>query len=195
MREQYSRYRGKAGRLVATDQLLHTPQVSCAYVPNGILCNPSDQRKQPPALPSPTWVLSLSHALQERAYPHGAKIQDPSPNPEKQNSCFSTKPCQGVAHARARVGKIRFFDHPYNPLMQEQFSASGGKAVKPGPTGNLQVGFAPSRRVRQYANEEANCGALRCPVRCWMGVGGLQKLSRGKSRGTAGEPEVQRDGW
>ena len=24
------------------------------------------------------------------------------------------KPCQGVPHARARVGKFRFFDHPYN---------------------------------------------------------------------------------
>ena len=30
--------------------------------------------------------------------------------------------------------------------------------------------------------------AVRC--QSWMGVGGLQKLSRGKSRGTAGEPEV-----
>lgn len=55
-------------------------------------------------------------------------------DPEKQNSCFSSKPCQVVAHTRARVGKIQFFDYPHNPRMQELFSASGGKVVKLGPT-------------------------------------------------------------
>jgi len=246
----------------------------------------ANQRKQPLTLSSPTWARGLCGLLQESACPHGAKINGlsprfciPGPLPfcaktERQNSCFSPKPCQVVAHARARVGKIRFFDHPYNPRMQEQFSASGGKAVKLGPTSmrsaspgppstclkprNTEIPLLPkslsrgTARARARAKSrffdhpynprmltqlsltrtnpgkagakpesgrastlpgvyrcsrwpigglatmgrmDANCSALRCAVRCWMDVGGLQKLSRGKSRGTAGEPEVQRDGW
>jgi hypothetical protein len=74
--------------------------------------------------------------------------------PEKQNSCFSPKPCQVLAHARARVGKIRFFDHPYNPRMQEQFSASGGKAVKLGPTSMRSTSPGPPSTCLKPRNTE-----------------------------------------
>ena len=57
--------------------------------------------KQPLALTSPTWVRGLSRVLREGARPRGAE------NREKQNSCFSQKPCQVVAHARA-WGKSAF---------------------------------------------------------------------------------------
>ena len=87
--------------------------------------------KQPLALTSPTWVRGLSSVLREGASPRGAE------NREKQNSCFSPKPCQGVVHARARVGKIRLFDQPYNPRMLTQESVTRtnpGKAeAKPEP--------------------------------------------------------------
>jgi len=89
--------------------------------------------KQPLALTSPTWVQGLSRVVREGARPRGAE------NREKQNSCFSPKPCQVVAHARARVGKIRLFDQPYNPRMLTQESVTRtipGKAeAKPGPSG------------------------------------------------------------
>jgi hypothetical protein len=82
--------------------------------------------KQLLALTSPTWVRGLSRVLREGARPRGAK------NREKQNSCFSPKPCQGVAHARARVGKIRLFDQPYNPRMLRQESVT---RTNPGKAG------------------------------------------------------------
>jgi hypothetical protein len=72
--------------------------------------------KQPLALTSPTWVRGVRPVLREGAHPRGAE------NREKQNSCFSPKPCQVVDHARARVGKIRLFDQPYNPRMLTQVS-------------------------------------------------------------------------
>ena len=74
--------------------------------------------RQPLALTSPTWVRGLSRVLREGARPRGAE------NREKQNCCFSPKPCQVVAHARARVGKIRLFDQPYNPRMLTQESVT-----------------------------------------------------------------------
>ena len=49
------------------------------------------------------------------------------------------------------MGKIRFFDHPYNPRKREQSCASGGKAVKLGLTNRLQVGstrFPALTRIR-----------------------------------------------
>ena len=104
--------------------------------------------KQRLALTSPTWVRGHSRALREGARPRGAK------NREKQNSGLSPKPCQGVAHARARVGKIRLFDQPYNPRMQEQFSASGGKAVKLGPTGMRSASPEPPSACLKPRNTE-----------------------------------------
>jgi hypothetical protein len=87
--------------------------------------------KQPLALTSPTWVRGLSSVLREGARPRGAE------NREKQNSRFSPKPCQVVAHARARVGKIRLFDQPYNPRMLTQESVTrtnpGKAGAKPEP--------------------------------------------------------------
>ena len=87
--------------------------------------------KQPRALTSPTWVRGVRRVLREGARPRGAE------NREKQNSCFSPKPCQVVAHARARVGKIRFFDQPYNPRMLKQKSVTrtnpGKAGAKPEP--------------------------------------------------------------
>ena len=197
--------------------------------------------KQPLALTSPTWVRGVRRVLREGARPRGAE------NREKQNSCFSPKPCQVVAHARARVGKIRFFDQPYNPRMLRQESVTrtnpGKAGAKPEPgrangsrnvresspwplgglaamgrmLGRLSKGFLlaspvwvrgakrmgaihrlwpvpPVTGMRAWF-EIANCGSLRCAVCCWMGIGGFQKLSRGKSRETAGKPEVQQDGW
>ena len=84
--------------------------------------------KRPLALTSPTWVQGLSRVLWEGARPRGAE------NCEKQNSCFSPKPCQVVAHARAREGKIGLFDQPYNPRMLTQESVTRtnpGKAWAP----------------------------------------------------------------
>jgi hypothetical protein len=87
--------------------------------------------KQPLALTSPTWVRGLSRVLREGTRPCGAE------NREKQNSCFSPKPCQVVAHARARVGKIRLFDQPYNPRMLTHESVTrtnpGKAGAKPEP--------------------------------------------------------------
>ena len=87
--------------------------------------------KQPLALTSPTWVRGLSRVLRGGTRPRGAE------NREKQNSCFSPKPCQVVAHARARVGKIRLFDQPYNPRMLTQESVTrtnpGKAGAKPEP--------------------------------------------------------------
>jgi hypothetical protein len=87
--------------------------------------------KQPLALTSPTWVRGLSRVPRGGTRPRGAE------NREKQNSCFSPKPCQVVAHARARVGEIRFFDQPYNPRMLTRESVTRtipGKAeAKPEP--------------------------------------------------------------
>ena len=88
--------------------------------------NGTNPVKQPPALTSPTWVRGLSRVLREGARPRGAE------NREKQNSCFSPKPCQVVAHARARVGKIRFFDQPYNPRMLTQESITRTNPAKGG---------------------------------------------------------------
>ncbi len=111
---------------------------------------------------------------------------------------------RGTARARARA-KSRFFDHPYNPRMLTQLSltrTNPGKAgAKPesGRASTLPGVYRCSRwpigGLATMGRMDANCSALRCVGRCWMDVGGLQKLSRGKSRGTAGEPEVQRDGW
>jgi hypothetical protein len=142
----------------SVQRMLQPPDVSCAPVPKGILCNPSNQRKQPLALTSPTWARGLTRVLRESACPHGAK------NREKQNSCFSTKPCQVVAHARARVGKIRFFDHPYNPRMLTQGSVArtnpdkaeakaepGGANTLPWPLGGLAaMGRVLGRRSRGF---------------------------------------------
>jgi hypothetical protein len=93
--------------------------------------------KQPLALTSPTWVRGVRRVLREGARPRGAE------NREKQNSCFSPKPCQVVDHARARVGKIRLFDQPYNPRMLTQGSVTRtnpdkGKA-KPEPGGAITL--------------------------------------------------------
>jgi hypothetical protein len=93
--------------------------------------------KQPLALTSPTWVRGVRRVLREGARPRGAE------NREKQNSCFSPKPCQVVAHARARVGKIRLFDQPYNPRMLTQGSVTRtnpdkGEA-KPEPGGAITL--------------------------------------------------------
>jgi hypothetical protein len=194
--------------------------------------------KQPLALTSPTWVRGVRSVLREGARPRGAE------NREKQNPCFSQKPCQVVDHARARVGKIRLFDQPYNPRMLRQESVTrtnpGKAGAKPEPgrangsrnvrgssprpsrwTGSHVMGRMLGRlskglllaspvwvRVAKRMGaiyrlwpvpavtgvrawfEVANCGSLRCAVSCWMGVGGFQKLSRGKSRETAGKPEV-----
>src|SRR5258707_1656288 len=63
----------------STQRMLQPPHVSCAHVPTGILCNPSNQRKQPPALSSPTWARGLTRVLQESACPHEAKIKSLSP--------------------------------------------------------------------------------------------------------------------
>jgi hypothetical protein len=75
--------------------------------------------------------------LREGARPRGAESR------EKQNSGFSPKPCQVVAHARARVGKIRFFDQPYNPRMLTQESVTRtnpAKAeAKPEPGGAITL--------------------------------------------------------
>jgi hypothetical protein len=141
----------KTARETATSiqRVLETFHVSCAHVPKGILCNPSNQRKQQLALTSPTWARGLMRRRARAANGLGRRIrgfpfQIESPfdeirvsrpphwvlRPEKQNSCFSLKPCQVVPHARARVGKIRFFDHPYNPRKREQSRTSGGKAVE-----------------------------------------------------------------
>jgi hypothetical protein len=88
--------------------------------------------KQPLALTSPTWVRGLSRVLREGARPRGAE------NREKQNSCFPPKLCQVVDHARARVGKIRLFDQPYNPRMLTQESVTrtnpGKAGAKPEPS-------------------------------------------------------------
>ena len=87
--------------------------------------------KQPLALTSPTWVRGVRRVLREGARPRGAE------NREKQNSCFSPNPCQVVDHARARVGKIRIFDQPYNPRMLTQESVTrtnpGKAGAKPEP--------------------------------------------------------------
>jgi hypothetical protein len=80
--------------------------------------------KQPLALTSPTWVRGLSRVLRGGTRPRGAE------NREKLNSCFSPKPCQVVAHARARVGKIRLFDQPYNPRMLTQGSVTRTNTAK-----------------------------------------------------------------
>jgi hypothetical protein len=192
--------------------------------------------KQPLALTSPTWVRGVRRVLREGARPRGEE------NREKQNSSFSPKPCQEVAHARARVGKIRLFDQPYNPRMLTQESVTRtnqAKAeAKPEPGGAITlrnvrgsslwplVGLSAMGRMLGATEqgiparfaclvkgakrlgaihrlwpvppvtgarawfEVANCGALRCVVCRWMGTGGFQKLSRGKSRGIDGEPEI-----
>jgi hypothetical protein len=89
--------------------------------------------KQPLALASPTWVRGLSRVLREGARPRGVE------NREKQNSCCSPKPCQVIPHTRARVGKIRLFDQPYNPRMLTQESVtrtnSDKAEAKPEPGG------------------------------------------------------------
>src|SRR5258705_5163346 len=83
------------------------------------------------------WIAACAGALSGRSL--SARIGSPALPavryvPEKQNPRLSVKPCQEVAHARARVRKIRSFDHPYTPRMREQSCASGGKAAKLGLT-------------------------------------------------------------
>jgi hypothetical protein len=192
--------------------------------------------KQPLALTSSTWVRGFSRVLREGARPRGAE------NREKQNSCFSPKPCQVVAHARARVGKIRLFDQPYTPRMLTQESVTrtnpgkvgaepepgrangsrnmrgsspwplGGLAAMGRMLGRLTKGFLLASPV--WVRGAKRMGAIhrlwpvppvtgmracvrgrqlrRVTVRCLLldGYRGFQKLSRGKSRETAGEPEV-----
>ena len=46
--------------LPSIQRMLGTPHVSCPHVRKGILCNPSNQRKQPLALTSPTWARGRS---------------------------------------------------------------------------------------------------------------------------------------
>jgi hypothetical protein len=94
---------------------LYTSRMRKQY--STILCNPSNQRKQPLALTSPTWARGLTRVLRESACPHGAKT------PEKQNSCFSTNPVKWLP-TRARGEKIRLFDQPYNPRMLTQESVT-----------------------------------------------------------------------
>ena len=125
-------------------RMLESPRISCAYVPKGIVLNPLNQQKQPLAMTSPTWARGLSCVLRESACPRGAEIEGLSsrfcasrPRPLCANTPKSKTPAflQNLVKwlpTRARVGEIRFFDHPYNPRMQEQFSASGGKVVKLG---------------------------------------------------------------
>src|SRR6266478_6306909 len=94
-----------------------------------------------------------------------------------QNSRFSVKPCQVVPHARARVRKIRFFDHPYNPRMREQSRASGGKAVKLGLANMLQVGstrFSALTRIRgQWTNASRSAHGFSVDWQAWGTKGGL----------------------
>jgi hypothetical protein len=127
--------------------------------------------KQPLALTSPTWVRGVRRVLREGARPRGAE------NREKQNSCFSPKPCQVVAHARARVGKIRFFDHPYNPRMQEQFSASGGKVVKLGLANIRKASTtrfpALTRFLGQWTDAGRSVHSLSVDRQAWGTKGGL----------------------
>lgn len=126
--------------------------------------------------------------------------------PPNTESPFCLNRCQEVQHARARVLNLGFLSTPYTPRMLRQLSltrTNPSKAEARPETGGANTLQAVCRSSRwplggmatTNANKEADCSALRCAVRCWMDVGGLQKLSRGKSRETAGKPEVQRDGW
>src|SRR6266404_4175174 len=94
-----------------------------------------------------------------------------------QNSRFSVKPCQVVPHARARVRKIRFFDHPYNPRKREQSCASGGKAVKLGLANMLQVGstrFSALIRIRgQWTDAGRSAHSFSVDWQAWGTKGGL----------------------
>ena len=81
-------------------------------------------------------MRGVRRVLREGARPRGEE------NREKQNSCFSPKPCQVVAHARARVGKIRLFDQPYNPRMLTQESvtrSNPGKAEAKSESGGANT--------------------------------------------------------
>jgi hypothetical protein len=135
--------------------------------------------KQPLALTSPTWVRGVRRVLREGAHPRGAK------NREKQNSCFSPKPCQVVAHARARVGKIRLFDQPYNPRMLTQESVTRTNPAKAEAKLAKRLGAIhrlwPVSAVTNVRACVRGRQLRRVTVRCLF-----QKLSRGKSREIAG---------
>jgi len=64
---------------------------------------------------------------------------------------------RGIARARARA-KSRFFDHPYNPRMQEHFSTCGGNAVKLGLANMLHVGPARLSALPCIQGERADAG-------------------------------------
>jgi hypothetical protein len=97
----------------------------------------------------------------DRSAPWGF-VSLPSPlcakTPKSKIPACLQNPVKGVAHARARVREIRFFDRPYNPRMQGQFSASGGKAVKLGPTNMPQVSSAPHSALLRVRGLRTDAG-------------------------------------
>jgi hypothetical protein len=142
------------------------------------------------ALASPTWARGCSRVLRHRACPRGAKNEVPvqrctrlwasqwaRQDPEKQNSCFSLKPCQVVAHARARVGKIPIYDRLYTPRKREQSRANGGKAVDLAKANALQFiaaySFSALLRFRGQWTDLLSAHSLSVDWQAWGTKGGL----------------------
>ena len=96
---------------------------------------------------------------------------------KSRNPPFPQNLVKRVPHARARVRKIRFFDHPYTPRKREQSRTSGGKAVKLGLANMLQVGFtgllalAPIRG--QWTDAGRSALGLAMDWQAWGTKGGL----------------------
>jgi hypothetical protein len=83
-----------------------------------------------------------------------------------------------VAHARARVRKIRFFDQPYNPRKREQSCASGGKAVNLAKANTLRFitacSFSALLRIRgQWTDAGQSAHSLSVDWQAWGTKGGL----------------------
>jgi len=96
---------------------------------------------------------------------------------KSRNPPFPQNLVKRVPHARARVRKIRFFDHPYTPRKREQSRTSGGKAVKLGLANMLQVGstrFSALIRIRgQWTDAGRSAHSFSVDWQAWGTKGGL----------------------